>query len=280
MAVSLFSISIVGFLAGFLFSMPIAGPISILITTNALKGKLHYCYMAALGSSIADFVYVFIAIFGLTRFYSWYKPAIPYVMLAGCFFLIYIGFKVFKTKFDLEKVEDKSQRAEKIRKHTGGAFYAGFMINLLNPTLLINWLTSSFFIISFATSIGYDMGGLYGMIDKNVNAIGHIEGQEIHKKGTSSYFQFDSSKALDEELERQKADVKPPYFPLIASSAYALALAIGSIIWFFILAILLTRFRQIINVNIIQLVVKSLGVILCIMGIYFGYSAVSVLFKL
>src|SRR5664279_6412753 len=279
MAESLFTISIVGFLAGFLFSMPIAGPISILITTNALKGKLRYCYLAALGSSIADFVYVFIAIFGLTSFYSWYKPAIPYVMLAGSFFLLYIGYKVFKTQFDLEKVEDNSKLAEKLRQHTGGAFYSGFMINFLNPTLLINWLTSSFFIISFATSIGYDMGGLYSMIEKNVTAISHIEGKEIHKKGNSSYFQFDSSKTLNEEIQHQKTEIKPSYFPLLASSAYAFALAVGSIIWFFILAIILTRFRHKINVHVIQFIVRGLGVILCLMGIYFAYTAVRTFFS-
>ena len=67
MTVSLFTISIVGFLAGFFFSMPIAGPISILITTNALKGRLKYCQLATLGLSAADFIYVFIAVFGLNQ---------------------------------------------------------------------------------------------------------------------------------------------------------------------------------------------------------------------
>ena len=79
MSESLITISITGLIAGFVFSMPIAGPISILITSNALKGRLKYCYYVTMGASLADLVYVFIAVFGLTRFFSLYKPAIPYL---------------------------------------------------------------------------------------------------------------------------------------------------------------------------------------------------------
>jgi threonine/homoserine/homoserine lactone efflux protein len=278
MTESLFTISIVGFLAGFFFSMPIAGPISILITTNALKGRLKYCQLATLGSAVADFIYVFIAVFGLTRFYAWYKPAIPYVLLGGAVFLLYIGYKVFLTHFDLDRIEDKSKHAEKIKKQAKGAFYAGFMINFLNPTLLINWLTSSFFIISFVTSIGYDMGGLYSMIDKNVKVISHIDSKAIEKKTTPGYFQFDSSKVMDKEKKHLKLRERPAYFPLLTSSIYALALAFGSIVWFYLLAIILIRFRHKIKLGIIQFIVRGLGIFLCLIGIYFGYTAIRALF--
>jgi threonine/homoserine/homoserine lactone efflux protein len=64
--------SIAGLLSGFIFSMPIAGPISILITSNALKGRLSYCNRVNLGASFADFTYVFIAVYGLTNDYPLY----------------------------------------------------------------------------------------------------------------------------------------------------------------------------------------------------------------
>lgn len=278
MTTSLFTISIVGFLAGFFFSMPIAGPISIIITSNALKGRLKFCQLATLGSSVADFIYVFIAVFGLTRFYSWYKPAIPYILIGGAFFLLYIGYKVFRTHFDLEQIEDKIKHAAMIKKQEKGAFYAGFMINFLNPTLLFSWLTSSFFIISFVTSIGYDMGGLYSMVDKNVQVMSHTNGKTIEKKTKRSYFQFDNSKALNEEIEHQKLDVRPAYFPLLASSLYALALAFGSIVWFYLLTLILIHFRLKIKLSIINFIVQGLGVFLCLIGIYFGYTAIRALF--
>jgi threonine/homoserine/homoserine lactone efflux protein len=73
---SIITISVAGLLAGFIFSMPIAGPISILITSNALKGRLRNSILVSIGASIADFTYVFIAVFSLTKLYSFYKPAI------------------------------------------------------------------------------------------------------------------------------------------------------------------------------------------------------------
>jgi arginine exporter protein ArgO len=227
---------------------------------------------------MADFIYVFIAVFGLTRFYTWYKPAIPYVMLGGAFFLFYIGYKVFRTHFDLEKIEDKIKHAEMIKKQQKGAFYAGFMINFLNPTLLINWLTSSFFIISFVTSIGYDMGGLYTRIDENVKVMDHIEGKTLEKKRNHSYFQVDSTKAMDNEAERQKIITRPAYFPFLTSLLYALALAFGSIVWFYLFAIILTHFRDRIKISVIHLIVRGLAIFLFLIGIYFGYTAIRALF--
>src|ERR1035438_5092379 len=139
---SLITISLVGLFAGFILSMPIAGPISILITSNALKNRKKYCILATIGASFADFFYVFIAVFGLTKLYTYYKPFIPYLLLAGAIFLVYIGYKIFRTKIDIEHLDDTSHLTEKIRKKERGGFYTGFMLNFLNPTLFLGWLAS------------------------------------------------------------------------------------------------------------------------------------------
>ena len=148
MSESLLTMSIVGFIVGFIFSMPIAGPISILITSKALKGEMKYCTLATIGASFADFIYVFIAVFGLTKLYSLYKPIIPYILLVGAVFLLYVGYKIIKTKLDLNQIDEKSHLPLKMKKERGG-FWTGFMLNFLNPTLFFGWLTSSFFIISY-----------------------------------------------------------------------------------------------------------------------------------
>src|ERR1700727_1438165 len=101
---SIITLSLVGLLVGFVFSMPIAGPISILVTSNALKGRIRYCRLAAVGSSLADFIYVFCAVFGMTRFYSFLKPIIPYVLIVGMGFLFYLGYKISHTKIDLDHI--------------------------------------------------------------------------------------------------------------------------------------------------------------------------------
>ncbi len=113
---SIITISIAGLLAGFILSMPSAGPIGILITSNALKGRLRYCILVSCGAFIGDFIYVFIAVFGLTKLYSIYKPAIPYIFAVSSLFCFYLGYRIIRTKIDIENLEDKSHLTEKIQK--------------------------------------------------------------------------------------------------------------------------------------------------------------------
>ena len=240
---SLITISIAGFLAGFIFSMPIAGPISILITSNALKGRLRYCNLVSLGASITDFTYVFIAVFGLTKLYSLYKPAIPYMFVAGSILFFFLGNKIIRTKIDLEHIEDKSLLPEKIKKKEGGAFYTGFMISFFNPTLFLAVLTSSFFVISLLASMGLHTGGLAIKMDKNVKEISNIEGRKIENSQVLSLEQFDkfqTRKSSDHQEEQTKF---PAYFHLVISICYAFFLSVGSVIWFYLLAFLIVRFR-------------------------------------
>ena len=272
MTESLITMSIAGLLSGFVFSMPIAGPISILITSNAFKGRLRYCNLVTIGASLADFVYVFIAIFGLTKLYSLYKPAIPYILLAGALFLLYIGYKTIKTKVDLEHLEDKPL-TEKIKNKDKGAFYTGCMVNFLNPTLFIGWLTSSFFVISLMASMGFNTGGLDTIINQNVKEINSIEGKKIESHQVFSSTQLEKIRSMNREVHKKDPVSLPKHFHLIISVCFAFFLSIGSIIWFYLMTFLIIRFRQRINIKIINAIVSSLGVILCLIGIYFGFAA-------
>ncbi len=275
MSESLLTISIVGLLAGFLFSMPIAGPISILITSNALKGRNRYCNLATIGASFADFIYVFIAVFGLTKLYSIYKPIIPYVLLVGAVFLLVIGYKISKTKMNLEHIDDKNQVSGKIKKERG-AFWTGFMLNFLNPTLFLGWITSSFFMLSLVTSLGFNTGGLDKNIGDNFNEINKIEGKNIQVNATTpSYLKFDSVKLVNHNVTKEEMASFPKYFPLLLSLFYAFFLAVGSIIWFYYLTVLLSKFRHKINIVIVNRIIQILGLTLCVFGLFLGYKAIT-----
>ena len=273
---SIITISLAGLLAGFIFSMPIAGPISILITSNALKGRLRYCILVSVGAFIADFTYVFIAVFGLTKLYSYYKPAIPYIFAVGSLFFFYLGYRIIRTKIDIENLEDKSHLTEKIQKKEKGAFYTGFMINFLNPTLFIGVLTSSFFVISLISSIGLHTGGLAGKMDQNVKEISNIEGRKIDNSKILSVEQFDNFQKLKSKGHRQDQTTYPAYFHLVISICYAFFISFGSLIWFYLLSFIIVRFRQRINIKIISIFIKSLGVVLCLFGLFFGYLSARV----
>lgn len=270
---SVLTISFAGLLAGFIFSMPIAGPISVLITSSALKGRLRYCNLVSIGASLADFAYVFVAVFGLTRLYSLYKPAMPYIFSVGAFFFIFLGYKIIRTKIDIEHLEDRSHLTEKIEKKAKGAFYTGFMINFLNPTLFIGVLTSSFFVISLIASMGFRTGGLAGKIGRNVEEINNIDGRKVENSQVLSLEQIENIYAGNDIDHESDEDTYPAYFHLLISICYAFFLSLGSIFWFFLLTFMIIRFRKRINIKIISVFIKSLGVVLCLFGLYFGYLA-------
>jgi threonine/homoserine/homoserine lactone efflux protein len=271
---SIITMSIAGLLAGFIFSMPIAGPISILITSNALKGRLRYCSLVSIGASVADFTYVFIAVFGLTRLYTLYKPLIPYIFSIGSIFFIFLGYKIIRTKIDIENLEDKSHITEKIKSRERGGFYTGCMINFLNPTLFIGVLTSSFFVISLIASLGFHTGGLAGKMDQNVKEISNIEGKKIENSQVLSIDQLNNIQIGKNKDRQRDQTTYPANFHLLISICYAFFLSVGSIIWFYLMSYMIVRFRQRINIKIISAFVKSLGAVLCIFGSYFGYLAV------
>jgi threonine/homoserine/homoserine lactone efflux protein len=279
MITSLITISLVGLLAGFILSMPVAGPISILITSNALKGRRRYCNLATVGASFADFVYVFIAVFGLTKLYSYYKPFIPYLFSAGAVFLILVGYKIFRSKIDIEHLDDKSHLTEKIKKKSRGGFYTGFMLNFLNPSLFLGWLASSFIIISFVSSLGFNTGGLDTMINNNVKEFNNLEGKTIVKQQMPSYLKFKTANANKIETNNEESKSYPKYFPLLISLCYALFLSAGSIIWFYFFTFFLVRYHHRINVNIVNVIINVLGIVLCLFGIFFGITAFKMFLK-
>jgi threonine/homoserine/homoserine lactone efflux protein len=270
---SILSISIAGLLAGFIFSMPIAGPIGILVTSNALKGRLRYCNLVNLGASFADFTYVFIAVFGLTKLYSFYKPVIPYILSLGSVLLFILGYKIFKTKIDIEHLEDKSHISEKIKKREKGAFYTGFMINFFNPTLFIGWLTSSLLVITLISAMGFQTGGLAIKIGESVNEISNIEGRRIENDKDALLQRFDSLQIVKSNTHKEVQTDFPKNFHLVISICYAFFIAVGSICWFLLLAFLIVRYRKHINIKILSAFIRSLGIVLCIFGSYFGYVA-------
>ncbi|HZK61418.1 MAG TPA: LysE family transporter [Anaerovoracaceae bacterium] len=275
---SIITISITGLLAGFIFAMPIAGPISILITSNALKGKLRYCNLVSLGASFADFTFVFIAVFGLTRLYSLYTPAIPYMYAAGTIFFLFLGHKIFRTKIDAEHLDNKRNVVEKAEKKERGAFYTGLMINFLNPTLFIGALTSSFFVISLIASMGFHTGGLATKIDQNLTEINRIEGRPLENTQQLPLEQYNYTQILKSKSHDEEQTQFPVHFHLLISICYAFFLSVGSILWFFLLAFLIVRFRQRFNIKVIAGIIKSLGVVLSFIGLYFGYLSVKMFF--
>lgn len=267
---SLITISVVGFAAGFLFSMPVAGPVSILIVSHALKGERHFALAAASGAAVVDSLYCFIAVYGFTNLYYFYSPFIPYALIVGAFFLFILGYKIRHTHLDLEHIDEQKQPQIKIpRLRKRGRFLNGFMINLLNPTLFFGWLTSSFVMLSFVASLGFNVGGLEGMIESNVENISHNNNVQITEIDSNA---FNHSSTPEKIVKKPSTS-----FQLLNSFAYALFIALGSVFWFFHFSRFLVEHRKRIRMDIIDKIIHGLGFALWGFGIYLLYKGISIL---
>ncbi len=266
---SLLTISITGFIAGFIFAMPIAGPISILVVSNALNGKRKYSNQICLGAAFSDFIYIFIAVYGVTSLYSYYNHLIPYLLIAGALFFIILGVKLFRKPVDIENFEKKKHLTEKIKDSDTHGVYTGFMVNMLNPTQFLAGFISSFFVISLLASMGLNTGGLEAKINNNVKEISSINGKSLEEKIPEKI------RKIENDAARQDADPSyPAGFYLAISIFYSLFLSLGGLVWFFLLAWILAKYRMLINIKILTSLIKGFGVSLCLIGLYFGYLGV------
>jgi threonine/homoserine/homoserine lactone efflux protein len=263
---SIITLVLIGFSAGFIFSIPVAGPINIIITTNALAGKLRFCLRTALGACIMEFFYVLIVVYGITSLYVLYKPFVPYLLIAGSVILIFVGIKIIKTKLDVNNLESKSILRDKIKNK--GGFRTGVLINLTNPSLFLGWLISTFVVFSFASSVGLNTGGLDLIVNQNVESLKEITGDN----------EFEQLQDLDVEENLDQAEENGKLSSIVLAVIYAISVALGSYIWLLVYAKLIVKYRQKFNINLLRRIIQILGVCLIGISFYLAYRAFYLLF--
>lgn len=258
------NLALIGFLAGFIFSIPVAGPINIIITSNALGGRLRYCLRTAIGSSIIEFFYVLIIVYGISALYNLYKPLIPYLLLFGSVILILVGLRMLKMKLNFDKIESEKVIGDKIKNK--GGMRTGIFVNLTNPSLFLGWLTSNFIIFSFVSSIGINVGGLDLLVNKNLNTF-----QEMTSDTKDKINLIDST---DNVLEKNPS-TNESLHPLFLSSVYSISVAFGSFVWLFLYSKTVVKYRYKFKIEFLNLTIKLLSYLLIAIGVYLIYKAVT-----
>jgi hypothetical protein len=105
-----------------------------------------------------------------------------------------------------------------------------------------------------------------------------IEGPKIDEQKVFSGRGIEKIRSYNLAQQKKEPLSLPKHFHLLISSVFAATLALGSVIWFYLLIYLITRFRRFINLKVINWLIYSLGIILCLFGVYFGYLAVKMIF--
>ncbi|HEX7510301.1 MAG TPA: LysE family transporter [Chitinivibrionales bacterium] len=275
---SLITISLVGLGVGIVFSMPIAGPVSILITSHGLRGQLRYCITAALGAAIVDFAVCFIAVHGFTRLFGILVDFVPYILFIGSIILFIIGMRIVRKRFDFAHIDQEQHGLKRFRKvEEKSGFWTGMFLNASNPSLFFGWLTSSAVVMSFVSSVGLNVGGIDHVLGDNVVIV----------KSFANHHQVTKDLMPPAKVPQiGPAPKQPPTPPIVDgnekgtkifqwlfSLSYSFFVALGTIIWFCLLAYFLVRNRAKIKMTLISRVIHGLGICLCAFAVYLMGSA-------
>jgi threonine/homoserine/homoserine lactone efflux protein len=127
-------VSLIAFVLGFVGSMPLAGPISVMVVSRGVTGYFREALLLALGASLAEGLYAGGAFWGFSALLARYALAIPISHAVTSVVLIAVGIHFLRWK-PTEEVEGA------VAKRGAGrsAFALGFTASIVNPTLLITW---------------------------------------------------------------------------------------------------------------------------------------------
>ncbi len=254
---------LIGTMAGIIYSMPIAGPISIIVVSKAFQGKVRFCLRTGLGAAITEGIVVFIVVYGIAALLDYYQPIIPYFLFAGAVFLIIIGVRIMKQKIDLKSIESNNIITDK-HKNRGG-MRTGIVLNISNPSLLINWFVASFLTLSFVSSIGMNIGGLDLVLNENIDSVSEITGSNFEQIENRNHgIKNNSNNKPNDNVS-----------PLMMSVAFALGVGFGVYIWLHALTKIIIKYRDKIKTSILDKLIFSLGIVLIFIGMFLGYRAVN-----
>ncbi len=129
--------ALVGFLMGFLGSVPVAGPIAVLVVSRGVAGKPRHGIAIAAGGAIPEAVYCGLAFLGMGALFNTY-PTIGLAARALAGLLLFgLGFAFVRTRPESLEVGKKVREFQP--DGLAKDFLLGFTITILNPTLILTW---------------------------------------------------------------------------------------------------------------------------------------------
>jgi threonine/homoserine/homoserine lactone efflux protein len=129
--------TLLGFALGWIGSMPLAGPVSVLVVKRGLAGRARCGIALAIGAALAETGWCSAALFGygaLLDRWSWMRPAAGAV---GGTLMIGIGLRMLLGR---ALVRDDATGPEAPRRSWPREFILGFSIVLVNVSVLLSWL--------------------------------------------------------------------------------------------------------------------------------------------
>jgi len=157
--------ALIGLIIGFVGSMPVAGPIAVLVFGQGLQNRGRDALSLAAGAALAESVYAYLAFWGFSAFLVRY----PWIELAAhvCASVVFIALGVY---FYRKRNSVPRERAA-AAPHKKRSFLLGLTITAMNPTLVATWTFTvttvySFGIVRFdaRNALPFSLGALVGIV--------------------------------------------------------------------------------------------------------------------
>lgn len=134
--------ALVAFVFGFIGSMPLAGPIAVLVFSTSAQRQYGTALRIGLGAALAVAIYAAVAFWGFSTFLANRPAILPLSRGLSVLVLTVLG-----VHFARWRPGDEQQPARDHDPRFHG-FLLGFTIAALNPTLLATWSTAVAFLYS------------------------------------------------------------------------------------------------------------------------------------
>lgn len=149
-----------GALLGFVFAMPIAGPVSALLWSRVLSGQTKNGALLGMGSAIAEGTYAGVAALLVGKTLTHLTPLMHWAQAIGALVLIGVGLLLLTRK-------PNTAAAVSVRH---GDFALGFVLSAANPALLVSWTGAittlhalGFVALTAADAIPFGLGAALGL---------------------------------------------------------------------------------------------------------------------
>ncbi len=132
--------ALLGILLGFLGSIPVAGPISLLVLAYGLEGRVRNGLFLALGAALAESMYAYFAFWGFGELLARWPWIEPVSRGLAAVLLITLGVRFLRPRPrpSLEAHPKAVSPAAGDRR----SFLLGLTITAFNPTLIATWLAA------------------------------------------------------------------------------------------------------------------------------------------
>jgi threonine/homoserine/homoserine lactone efflux protein len=130
---------VVAFTFGFVGSIPLAGPIAVLMLSRAAQRRFGEAFRVGVGAALAEGTYSGVAFWGFNTFLARNSRVEPISQAAAALVLSTLGVAFMFWK---------PQATRDQQENAAGTVLLGFSVSALNPTLIITWSAAVAFLYS------------------------------------------------------------------------------------------------------------------------------------